>query len=140
MYLNGIVLEELTDTFTTVPLNPINLYAEPKDKSTIFLSWSDRSHNETGFELQRATSPSGPWTSVNLGSNVTSFTNVAGDYNGNGVVDAADYAIWRKNVGGAGGSASNGDSSMPPSLTVSSSSSPTDSRRSSMTFFGSSTP
>jgi hypothetical protein len=41
---------------------------------------------------------------------VTSFVNMAGDYNGNGVVDAADYAVWRKNAGGAGGSASVGDS------------------------------
>jgi hypothetical protein len=28
---------------------------------------------------------------------------VNGDYNGNGVVDAADYAIWRKNLGLTGG-------------------------------------
>jgi hypothetical protein len=27
------------------------------------------------------------------------ITTVVGDYNGNGVVDAADYIIWRKNVG-----------------------------------------
>jgi T5SS/PEP-CTERM-associated repeat protein len=28
-----------------------------------------------------------------------------GDYNGNGVVDAADYVVWRKNPGGLGGNA-----------------------------------
>jgi hypothetical protein len=27
--------------------------------------------------------------------------NVPGDYNGNGVVDTADYAVWRDNVGGS---------------------------------------
>jgi hypothetical protein len=37
-----------------------------------------------------------------------SFT-VEGDYNGNGVVDADDYVVWRKNVGGAGGSVAMGD-------------------------------
>jgi hypothetical protein len=30
---------------------------------------------------------------------VPNSTGVDGDYNGNGVVDAADYALWRKNVG-----------------------------------------
>jgi len=76
MYLNAIVLEEITDTFTTVPLNPINLFAEPRDENTVFLSWSDRSHNETGFEIQRATSAGGPWTSVTTtAANVTTFTN-----------------------------------------------------------------
>jgi fibronectin-binding autotransporter adhesin len=35
---------------------------------------------------------------------------VAGDYNGNGVVDAADYVVWRKNLGLTGGAtASQGD-------------------------------
>ena len=37
-------------------------------------------------------------------------TAVEGDYNGNGVVDSADYVVWRKNKGGTGGSASVGDS------------------------------
>ena len=38
----------------------------------------------------------------------TLFLNVAarlaGDYNGNGIVDAADYVVWRKTVGQTGGS------------------------------------
>ena len=77
MFLNAIVLEEFTDTFNTVTLlNPINLYAEPRDKSSVILTWSDRSYNETGFEVQRATSAGGPWTSVTTTTqNVTSFTN-----------------------------------------------------------------
>jgi hypothetical protein len=36
--------------------------------------------------------------------------NIPGDYDGNEVVDAADYVIWRQNQGGPGGSASVGDS------------------------------
>ena len=77
MYLNAIVLEEITDTFTnTILLNPINLNAEPRDKNAVNLTWSDRSYNETGFEIQRASSASGPWTTVTTtGANVTSFTN-----------------------------------------------------------------
>jgi len=77
MYLNAIVLEEFADTFTnTVLLNPTNLYAEPRDKNAVILTWSDRSYNETGFEVQRATSAGGPWTTVQTtAANVTTFTN-----------------------------------------------------------------
>jgi hypothetical protein len=32
---------------------------------------------------------------------------VAGDYNGNGVVDAADYTVWRNNVGAPAGTLRN---------------------------------
>jgi len=77
MYLSAIVLEEITDTFTnTILLNPINLYAEPRDKSSVILTWADRSYNETGFEIQRGPSATGPWTTIQTtGANVTTFTN-----------------------------------------------------------------
>src|SRR4030095_307404 len=77
MYLNAIVLEEITDTFNnTILLNPINLFVEPRDKTSTILTWSDRSFNETGFEIQRAPSASGPWTTITTTtSNVTTFTN-----------------------------------------------------------------
>ncbi|HYF29554.1 MAG TPA: PA14 domain-containing protein [Chitinophagaceae bacterium] len=74
MYLNGVVLEEFTDT---VPLmNPIHLYAEPKDKNAVTLVWADRTNAETGYEIYRATDAAGPWTLVTTtGANVTTYTN-----------------------------------------------------------------
>ncbi len=39
----------------------------------------------------------------------TSIAGVPGDYNGNGVVDAADYTIWRDNLGSLGGLGIPGD-------------------------------
>jgi len=53
MFLNGLTIEEIVNP--GVIMNPINLYLEPKDRTSIFLSWSDRSNNESGFTLQRAT-------------------------------------------------------------------------------------
>jgi len=55
-YLNAIVLEEYSPSIDL--LNPINLYAEAVDRTTIDLSWSDRTNNEAiadGYELTRAT-------------------------------------------------------------------------------------
>jgi large repetitive protein len=74
MYLNGIVLEEYTDT---VPLmNPIYLYAEVRDKSSVVLTWADRTNQENGYEVYRATNPAGPFNLVTTTSaNVTTFTN-----------------------------------------------------------------
>ena len=36
-----------------------------------------------------------------LGFTILNSTAVTGDYNGDGAVDAADYVVWRKNVGPA---------------------------------------
>ena len=56
IYVNGMVLEEYDPV--TIPLNPANVFAQPIDKNSIAISWSDRSNNENpanGFELQQAT-------------------------------------------------------------------------------------
>jgi hypothetical protein len=39
------------------------------------------------------------------------FVPVAGDYNGNGIVDAADYTIWRDTLGSTTDLRANGDNS-----------------------------
>ena len=36
-----------------------------------------------------------------LGFAILNSTSVTGDYNSDGIVDAADYVVWRKNVGQA---------------------------------------
>lgn len=72
MYLNGIVLEEYTDTVQV--MNPIHLFAEVKDKTSISLVWADRANNETGYDVERATSPGGPWTAVTVAANTTAHT------------------------------------------------------------------
>src|SRR5690606_23599195 len=56
-YLNGLVIEEYDPAAVTI-LNPINLYAEPNDRNSINLSWSDRTADEAtvgGYVLERAT-------------------------------------------------------------------------------------
>lgn len=54
-YLNGIVIEEVDPSVTI--LNPEHLYAEPLDRTSASLTWSDRTSVENtadGYELQRA--------------------------------------------------------------------------------------
>lgn len=75
MYLNAIIIEEYESSITL--MNPVNLYVEPKDRTTATLSWSDRSNNETSFQLQRATDSlfTQNLTTINFGPNNTAFTN-----------------------------------------------------------------
>ncbi len=75
--LNAVQIEEYT---TTSALNPVNLYAEPVDRNSIKISWSDRTNNEDvsgGFQLQRATDSlfTSGVTSINLANNTTVYTN-----------------------------------------------------------------
>lgn len=54
-YLNAMVIEELDGS--NLLLNPEHLYAEPINRNTISLTWSDRSTGENstaGYEIQRA--------------------------------------------------------------------------------------
>jgi poly(3-hydroxybutyrate) depolymerase len=52
-YLNGLVIEEYDPLITLI--NPEYLYAEAQDRGIISLTWSDRTNNETGYDLVRAT-------------------------------------------------------------------------------------
>ena len=57
------------------PAAPSNLAATVTTSTSITLQWQDNSNNELGFQIQRATSPAGPWSIVGTtGANVTSFT------------------------------------------------------------------
>ncbi|MFM9909916.1 MAG: fibronectin type III domain-containing protein [Chitinophagaceae bacterium] len=79
MYLNAIIIEEYESAITIV--NPVNLYVEPKDQTSVYLSWSDRSNNESaasdGFQLQRATDSlfTQNITNINIWANNSVYTN-----------------------------------------------------------------
>ncbi len=58
----------------TTPPAPGNLSAAAASTSQINLSWSDNSANETGFDLESATSASGPWAPLaSVNANATSY-------------------------------------------------------------------
>jgi hypothetical protein len=58
----------------TVPAAPSNLSANAVSSSQINLAWTDNSSNESGFKIQRASSPAGPWTQIaTVGANVRSY-------------------------------------------------------------------
>lgn len=73
-YLNGIIIEEFNSGLF---LNPENLYVEPVDRTSVNLTWSDKTSNETGFDLVRATDSlfTQSVTTISLGANVTSYKN-----------------------------------------------------------------
>jgi predicted esterase len=73
-YLNGMIIEEFNNGLF---LNPDNLYVEPADRTSVSLTWSDKTSNETGFELVRATDSlfTQGVTTISLGANVTSYRN-----------------------------------------------------------------
>jgi hypothetical protein len=64
-----------TTTTPTVPTAPTNLAATTQSSSSIALTWTDKSSDDTGFKVQRSQDGVN-WSEVaSLGSNVTSFTN-----------------------------------------------------------------
>jgi fibronectin type 3 domain-containing protein len=57
------------------PAAPSNLATMNVDATDVTLTWQDNSDNETGFQIQRATSSGGPWSVVgSVGANVTTYT------------------------------------------------------------------
>src|SRR5512146_2662277 len=58
------------------PGTPKNLTVTGVSETQIALKWQDRSNNETGFQVQRAPSSTGPWTLIaTLAANTTTYTN-----------------------------------------------------------------
>ncbi|MEO7730094.1 MAG: fibronectin type III domain-containing protein [Kofleriaceae bacterium] len=92
------------------PSVPTDLVASAQSSSTIRLTWSDTSTNETGFKVERATAAGGPFSQVvavaantttrddgGLASGTTYFyrvraTNAAGDSDPTGVASATTSA------------------------------------------------
>ena len=77
-YLNAIILEEYAPAITL--LNPVNLYAEALNRTTIDVSWSDRTNNEAavdGYQLTRATDSLFTLNvaTITLRGNVTTYRN-----------------------------------------------------------------
>lgn len=73
-YLSGIIIEEFNNGLF---LNPENTYVEPLDRTSVNITWSDKTSNETGFDLVRATDSlfTQGVTTISLGANVTSYKN-----------------------------------------------------------------
>ena len=64
----------------TDPAPPSNLVVTATTSTSITLQWQDNANNELGFQIQRATSPAGPWDVLgNVGANVTSFMDLGLD-------------------------------------------------------------
>ncbi|GAA4410856.1 hypothetical protein GCM10023187_35970 [Nibrella viscosa] len=61
-------------TQQAVPNAPARLVAQATSSTQINLQWADLSNNETGFELERASQPNGPFSKIaDLGVNATSY-------------------------------------------------------------------
>jgi fibronectin type 3 domain-containing protein/predicted esterase len=71
-YLNALVIQSYVDN--GIPFEPSNLAATPKTTTAIQLTWTDKSTNESGFELYRSTSANGVYSLITTTSaNVTSY-------------------------------------------------------------------
>jgi hypothetical protein len=62
-----------TPPATGAPSAPSATGARPSNSSTIWVSWTDNSQDETGFQIERGATVSGPWiTGPTLGPNLSS--------------------------------------------------------------------
>lgn len=91
----------LTPTGPT-PAAPTNLSVTTLSNSSLSLSWTDNANNETSYVVQRATSQSGPYTTVaTLGANATSYTDT-----GLGLSATYYYEVTAVNAAGSSAPAS----------------------------------
>ncbi len=82
-----------------IPAAPAILAATTLDYARINLSWTDKSNNETGFEIYRSLSASGTYTIVGTtGVNATAFTDTA-------LLPSTSYYYKIKSINQYGGSA-----------------------------------
>lgn len=76
---NSAFSDNVTIPVNQLPASPIALTVTSVDYKSINVSWTDKSNNETGFEIVRATNVAGPFDPVGLvNANVTSFKDSIG--------------------------------------------------------------
>jgi hypothetical protein len=67
-----------TPSAPATPAAPIGTTAVSTNSSTVAVTWGDKSADETGFLVERATSGSGPWVAAaTIGPNSTSYSDGA---------------------------------------------------------------
>jgi hypothetical protein len=60
----------------TIPTAPGSLLATAVSGTSIKLTWSDLSNNETGFRIERSLNGTSGWTQIaSVGANTTTYTN-----------------------------------------------------------------
>jgi hypothetical protein len=98
-YLNAFVI---TSTFNdgTAPVTPASLTALYNAGQGVVLNWQDKSYNETGFQVHRATSASGPYTLVGTTSGPGTSTYTDATASGNTLYY---YKVKAINAAGASG-------------------------------------
>ena len=72
-YINALVIQSYVAS--SMPLAPATLQAIPKSKTSIQLNWSDKSDNETGFEVYRSNSENGTYSLItSTAADIVAFT------------------------------------------------------------------
>jgi len=77
-FFNAFVIQSYPNSLVIV--SPNNAYAEPlfNSRTSLHIGWSDRSNNETGFQVMRATAPTGPFSVVGtVAAGLTDYTDVS---------------------------------------------------------------
>ncbi len=85
--------------FSGPPTAPDQLTATSASSTQVNLSWADNAINESGFKIEQALLPGGPWTQIaTANSNVTSFAN-------SGLASSSTYFYRVRCTNGLGDSA-----------------------------------
>lgn len=83
-------------TNATLPAAPSSLAATPQSATSVALSWADNSGNETNFEVQRRTLPSGAFgVLITTAANVVSYTDTSA-----AATTSYEYKVRAKNSAG----------------------------------------
>jgi len=95
-----------------VPAAPTNLSSTVLSSTSVDLSWSDGSTNETGFEIERKTGPTGTWARVlTTGANVVTMDDI-------GLSASTTYVYRLRAVSSAGASAWSNESSVTTAASI----------------------